>query len=149
MAAFRNAALLVSGMSGEKQDRFVEGLKTEIAFEVCKDYCMTFSGSRQMALRVESARSEMNTRQSTPLLADFGQTSMEIGNLWFCSVRMNLIPMSATMTKQLEDYLQNRCYVCQEVGRSARNYKYESEKENIKDLKNGNSRKHFLYAARP
>lgn len=59
ISSWRNVALLVDVITeGEKWDRFVEGLKPEIVYDVKKDNCMNFTDAAKLALRVAAASRE-------------------------------------------------------------------------------------------
>lgn len=114
---FRNVTLLVPGISeGEKWDRFVSGLKPQLAFEIRKENCMEFEESCRIALRIESAL--LGCKFSYDKMPDVeGQyqnsapAPMEIGN--FEGHRGNRRQFT---DKQRADLKNNACFKCHKVG---------------------------------
>lgn len=119
VSAFRNATLLVPDLSaGDKWDKFVEGLKPNIAFEVRKDNCMTFEDAARVAVRIEAALNGSLRTAWEPMGSE--PTPMEIGNVEIKNRREK---------KRLtnEEYALVRkkaCFICKKKGcRSWRNEK--------------------------
>lgn len=78
---FRNLALFATSvMDGEKWDRFVDRLKTEIANDVRTDNCMHSTDDAKLALRLEVASGGCSLGQDYSDSAQ-GTIAMDIGNM--------------------------------------------------------------------
>lgn len=106
---FRNAALLAEGISEEENwDRFVEGLKSHVSYEVCKDKCMTFQDAAKLALRIEPAAEFIF---SSLVYKEKGNkpTPVEIGNLGILKTKN-----SKVLTEEQRALVkENLCFRCQ------------------------------------
>lgn len=116
--------LLVPDLSaGDKWDKFVEGLKPAIAFEVRKHNCMTFDEAARVALRVEAAINTSCRTASVPMSNE--PTPMEIGNVETRKGRKK---------KKLtdEEYALVRkkaCFICKKKG--CRSWKHSNKNATI------------------
>lgn len=70
---------MVDLSAGDKWNKFVEGIKPIIAFEVRKDNCMKLQDAARVALRVETGRNDSRRTAFEPMGND--PTPMELGSV--------------------------------------------------------------------
>lgn len=118
ISEYRNVILAVPDISeGEKFERFVDGLKSNIRLEVMKSTVTTFEEAAKISLRIDSALWKENHKggfsyygtQYNTAGSSSSPTPMEIGN-----VRgMNRRPLTSEQRIQRKkDQENNACYVC-------------------------------------
>ena len=84
LSAFRNIILTIPGMTeNEKCDKFVDGFKPKIQFEVRKANCSDFEECTKIPMRVEAAFSGMtyNHNAGQASSSSYHSDPMEIGNM--------------------------------------------------------------------
>lgn len=96
--------------ASDKWDKFLEGLKAIIAFEVRKDSCMTFGEAARVALRIEAALEGSRRAPSEPMGND--STPIEIRNVetkWKRE-KKKLTDEEYTLVKR------KACFICKKKG---------------------------------